>query len=173
MNIRTHLLRLAALVGFALVAYAPAAHANTYPKTKSTTLNVSAQVDGTCVVGATPLTFPLYDPVVTSVDKASTFITVQCTPGTGYEVLLNKGQHSVALPTRNMEGPGAHLLQYVLSTKSNCSNVWGDTTGGVYPTGQISNGTDQVPVFGCIAPNQGNLPDGLYSDQVTVTLNFN
>lgn len=173
MNIRTHILRLAALIGFAFLVYAPAANAVMYPKTKTTTLNVSAQVDGTCQVGTNALVFPLYDQTVNAVDKASTNITVQCTPGTGYEILLNKGAHSVALPARYMEGPGAHLLQYTLSTNSNCSNVWGDTTGGVYPTGQISTGTNQVPVYGCVQPGQNNLPDGMYSDQVTVTLNFN
>lgn len=89
-----------------------------------------------------------------------------------YTIRLGTGQGLTYLP-RAMPGPGADLA-YNLYVDMGRSIVWGDGSGGtqtVAGTVPVGGGANH-PAFGRVPGGQSAVEPGLYTDSVTVTVEF-
>jgi spore coat protein U-like protein len=145
--------------------------------TTTTSLMVSAVVDATCTVGASPLSFGNYRPGQGSV-SANTTLAVRCARGTPFTVTLDAGTGGRTVTQRVMTF-GAYQLQYSLYTSAARTTVWGDGTLSSATVSGVGHGVSsgqavvetvygQVPD---IVMNQ-DLAPGLYTDTVRVTVNY-
>jgi spore coat protein U-like protein len=149
--------------------------------TATSDLTVSAEIQANCTISTLPVTFGLYDPIVTNatsgVNKNSTggSVTTLCTLGSSPKITLGEGVQPIgsvpAAPVRQLAS-SANRLGYFLYQDSGFTTVWGNTSGtGVAPT--TSDGTTPVvtPVYGQITKGQ-NMPVGTYADTVVATVTF-
>ena len=69
---------------------------------------------------------------------------------------------------------GANLLNYVLYTDSNQTNVWGDGVGGTTATitGTGTGEAQTQTIYGSIPAGQTGAPAGSYADTVAVTVTY-
>lgn len=139
--------------------------------TTTTTFTVTATVVATCSVSATNLSFGNYDPVSVSDLDATNTVTVTCTDGTSYDIGLDAGIGSGAtVGTRKLTNAG-NTLDYTLYQDAPRTTVWGETVS----TDTLSATASALPanhtVYGRIDSGQ-NVPTGLYSDTITVTVTY-
>jgi spore coat protein U-like protein len=91
----------------------------------TTTYGVSATVQATCLVSATPMAFGAYTGVVAN---STSTVSVTCTNTTPYNVGLSAGLATGAtVTTRQMTGPASALLNYALFSDSARTVNWGQT----------------------------------------------
>jgi spore coat protein U-like protein len=133
---------------------------------------VSATVNKTCTIVATPVAFGAYDPVAAPPD-AQGGVTVTCTKGTTWSIDLGDGSHKVAAgnTTRAMSDGGTNYLHYELYFDSNRTTTW--YNGVAVGANGVSNGkatTYAFPVYGKIL--DADPAWGAYSDTVVATVNF-
>jgi spore coat protein U-like protein len=139
------------------------------------TLDVSANVVNTCLISTTPVNFGSYDGLSATPTDAAGTITVTCTNGMAWEVLIGQGSFPTgastdAAPARQM-GFGVNRLPYSLFSDAGRTAAWTNTAGG----GVASNGTgsaDVRSVYGRIAAGFNALPAGAYTDSVIATVNY-
>lgn len=155
---------------------------SSYAGTNTATLDVSANIQATCEVSTTAVTFGVYDPVGTNastpLDNSAGRITMTCTTGAAPIVALSQGAHpdgasTDLAPVRQMIGDdtGTSLLAYNLSSVASGGTVWGNTpaTG---KAGAIGDGLPHdLTVYGQIPAGQ-NVPVAGYTDVVTATVSF-
>jgi spore coat protein U-like protein len=135
-------------------------------QTTTDTFQVRAEVQKACTVVANDLDFGIYSS--TQQSRASTSLSVQCTPLTPFAVEIGPGG-SGQRNAREMTGPAT--LAYALYKDSGYSEPT-ETTGSDF-TGTIDlAGTAMTfPVYGEVAANQV-VPAGSYLDTVTVTVTY-
>lgn len=137
--------------------------------TATTTYNVTANVQSTCLISGNTLGFGTYTGSVLSI---STTLSVTCTNGTTYNVGLNPGTASGAtVSTRAMTGPGGATLNYALYQDSGHSTNWGQTVGTDTEAGTANGSAQSITVYGQLAGNQFVTP-GSYSDTITATVTY-
>lgn len=135
-----------------------------------------------CSISSPLLNLGAYNPFNGSPTTGTGTVTVTCssiplnTAIISYTVRMSVGS-SGTYALRTLVN-GVNTLGYNLYTNPSFTTVWGDTTGG---TGQISdgytlllNGGPEVrnyPCYGRINALQ-NVPPGIYSDTITVTVTF-
>jgi spore coat protein U-like protein len=120
-----------------------------------------------CDVTGVPVHFGDYDTL--SPQHATGNITVACTRPTVVAIKLDPGQNSGGRfhPRKMLSIRGTATLAYNLYVDAGFTRVWGDGTGNTHaPTG-LGNFT----IYGRI-PGQQNVPVGLYSDMVTVIVEW-
>ncbi|MEQ1439342.1 spore coat U domain-containing protein [Fontimonas sp. SYSU GA230001] len=135
------------------------------------TLAVSATVLNVCTVAALPLAFGSFSPSGSATDSTAT-ITVLCTTGTAYRILLGQGTYGSSVTNRKMKDTvSGDMLSYALYSNAGYSNNWGETIGTdtVAGTGTGLNVTHTV--YGRIAPSQYVTP-GVYTDTVAITVDY-
>lgn len=142
--------------------------------TTTKTLNVSAKVAANCSVTAPNLAFLNYD--ASAVVDGSTVLSVNCSKGTTFEVLLGGGTHGNIGQRLMKDSLTANFLQYNLYTDAARNSVWGETAG-VDTVGDVGAGMSAakavpVTVYGRIVNSAANqdAPAGDYSDAVLVTV---
>lgn len=151
-----------------LIFVAEAAQAGT----ATTTMNVSATVQNSCLVSASALAFGNYDPVSASPTNATSSITVTCTTGTSFTVGLDAGSAAGATVTTRQMSNAANRLSYSLFSDSARTTNWGNTAGVNTPAAITATASPSVlTVYGQVAAQQ-NLPAGSYSDTVIVTVTY-
>jgi spore coat protein U domain-containing protein, fimbrial subunit CupE1/2/3/6 len=140
-----------------------------FPATATTTFAVTATIQATCVVSATPMAFGTYTAVVAT---STSTVSVTCTNTTPYNVGFNAGLATGAtVTTRKMTGPAGALLGYVLTSDAAHAVNWGQTIGTDTVTG-TGNGSAQVlTVYGQVAAGQYLAP-GAYTDTITATITY-
>lgn len=137
--------------------------------TATTTFNVTATVQSTCLISGSTLAFGTYTGSALSV---STTLSVTCTNSTTYNVGLNPGTASGAtVTTRAMTGPGGATLSYALYQDSGHSTNWGQTVGTDTKSGTGNGSAQTLTVYGLLAGNQYPSP-GSYSDTITATITY-
>ncbi len=166
MNRVRHATKLAA----ALLLLAPSTAAAAGTATGN--LAVSATVIASCsVVTTNPLAFGNYDPISATPNDAATTISVTCTNGSGYDVLMNAGGGSGAtIAARKMTSSG-NLLTYAIYRDTNRTNLWGVTLGSNVVSGVGTGAAQSIDVYGRIPANQ-TAPVGSYTDTVVVTVSY-
>lgn len=155
----------------AAIAFAQPAAADT----DDDTLDVTATVTSTCSITAGTLAFGNVDVTSGNNVDTSTTINVTCTSGTDWEASADEGLgEDATLAIRQMTDGDDNTLDYILSTQSDYSDIWGDgvdTTELVTGTG---TGSAQTPtIYGRVLSGQSTAPTGAYSDTVTVTVTYN
>jgi spore coat protein U-like protein len=138
--------------------------------TATTTLAVTATVLNTCLVSAQPLPFGNYDPNATTDLDITTTITVTCTTGTTYNVGLDKGANGASVTARAMKS-GSNTLNYSMFRDSARTQNWGNTVGTDTVPRTAALVPDVLTVYGRVAKSQ-NVPAGLYTDTVQVTVTY-
>lgn len=132
-----------------------------------------------CGVSAVALPFGNYTPLGLGHDDVNGDISVTCDgiPGevVSYTVMLSTGS-SGSFSMRRMRFGAASFLSYNLYTGVARTVVWGDGTGGssvVADSARLLTRrvTRSYPVFGRAFAGQ-NVPVGIYTDTIVVTLNF-
>lgn len=150
--------------------------------TETTTINVTANVPGSCSISADPIAFGEVAELGTEVTAAGA-VTVNCSTGTTYLVGMDAGQHLLT-GFRSMENASDHPISYIIENQNN-GQSWGDSgiTGGNFTNASSvsgsGDGTDQSLPFTARANGDGQqtgsnvLTAGTsYSDVVTVTVQF-
>ncbi|MBC7985517.1 MAG: spore coat U domain-containing protein [Sphingomonadaceae bacterium] len=164
-----HIVRISSL-GLALAAAMTAGSANA--ATATTTFTVNATVLKACVVSALPLAFGNYDPTSGSGVNGSTTLSVLCTNGTSFTTGLNAGTASGATVSTRRMSNGANTLSYGLYQDAARTTNWGNTAGTDTPAAQTAGvGATSLTVYGAIPASQ-NVPIGVYSDTITVTVTY-
>jgi spore coat protein U-like protein len=164
LNLRTIGLAGLGLAGLLAVAPAPAGAATT-----TTTFQVTATVQATCLISATNLAFGTYTGAQT--DATST-ISVTCTSSTPYNVGLDPGTATGAtVTTRRMSGPGGALLGYALYRDAAHTQNWGNTVGTDTASGTGTGSAQSLTVYGRLAASQYVTP-GAYADTITATISY-
>ena len=137
-------------------------------------LFMTEQAFSACSVTTTPVSFGNYDPfVATPLDTTGT-ITVTCDKAQGQPppvtISISASPNSgVFIPRQMKHSSRPNVLNYNLYTKQNRTTVWGDGTGGTSVV--VAQGTQQrkETIYATIPPRQ-NVPAGVYSDILTVTI---
>jgi spore coat protein U-like protein len=137
-------------------------------QTATDTFQVRAQVTKTCTVVANDLDFGIYNSSQQS--RASTDMTVQCTPLTAFSVEIGAGG-SGNRNDRWMNGPGVNRLRYGLYKDGGYTQPM-MTTGSDFTGVSDPQGTPiRYQMYGQIVANQ-TVPAGDYLDTVTVTVTY-
>jgi spore coat protein U-like protein len=137
--------------------------------TTTTTFGVTATVQATCQISATPLAFGTY--AGTQIDTTST-ITATCTNTTTYTVGLNAGLGIGALTNnRLMTGPAAAVLVYSSFRDAGRTLNWGVVPAVDTLAGTGNGGAQTITVYGRLGAGQFVAP-GSYSDTLTATITF-
>lgn len=137
--------------------------------TITTTFGVTATVQATCLVSATPLAFGTY----TGIAAASTgSVSVTCTNTTLYNVGLSAGLATgVTVTTRKMTGPSSALLSYAMFSDAARTVNWGQTVGTDTVAGSGNGSAQVLTVYGQVSSGQFVAP-GAYSDTITATVTY-
>lgn len=163
MNTRTFT-RLILAILLAFLAYVPV----TYAATATTNFNVTAGVAGTCTITMKgDLNFGQYTGA--AITGVTTDVQLTCTSGDPYTVAMGYGRNPTTGNIRQMKN-GSNILQYELGKNLDCSNPWGNS-GTLVRNGTGTGAVQSFRVYGCMAGGQAGVT-GMYSDQVTVTVNF-
>jgi len=137
--------------------------------TATTTFNVTATVQATCLISANNLGFGTYSGTVINL---STTLSVTCTNSTPYNVGLNAGTATGAtVTTRAMSGPGGATLSYDLYQDNGHSTNWGNTVGTDTKSGTGNGSAQTLTVYGQLPAGQYPTP-GSYSDTITATITY-
>ncbi len=156
----------AAALGCMALALAPG---SALAATATTTFAVSATVQATCLVSATPMAFGTYTGAVAA---STSTVSVTCTNTTPYNVGLSAGNAAGAtVTTRKMSGPNAAVLAYALTSDSAHSVNWGQTVGTDTVAGTGSGSAQALTVYGQVAAGQYVAP-GAYADTITATVSY-
>jgi spore coat protein U-like protein len=126
-----------------------------------------------CTLSATGLQFGAYDPHAAAPLHGQASIEVNCPAGVEYAVLIGPGQNGTGAPTRGMRAAGsAFVLRYEVYADATYQQVWSDGAGATVIRAGSGGGSRQaLIVYGRIFPGQ-QPPPGLYTDVLTVTVNF-
>lgn len=137
--------------------------------TATTTFQVTATVQATCLISATNLAFGTYTGVVTT---STSTITVTCTNTSPYNVGLNAGTATGAtVTTRQMSGPGGASLSYALYQDAAHTKNWGNTVGTDTVAGTGNGSAQALTAYGQVGAGQFVTP-GAYVDTITATVTF-
>lgn len=120
-----------------------------------------------CSVNAVGVSFGSYDPFSDQNLDGTGSVSVACGPPTPYSISLGAGGGTYL--SRSMSS-GAYVLAYNLYTDATRTTVWGDGTASTAVLqGSASPGSHTV--YGRI-PGRQNARAGIYTDTVTVIVNF-
>ncbi len=136
--------------------------------TATTTFQVTATVQATCLISATDLAFGTYSGA--QVDATST-ITVTCTATTPWNIGLNAGLCPGGTVTTRCMQAGAATLNYAMYRDAARSLNWGNTVGTDTLSGTGSGSAQNNTVYGRVAGSQYPAPGG-YADTITATVTF-
>ena len=143
-------------------------------------LPLSAQAVANCSVTASGVVFGNYIYSNPTATDATGNVAVSCSILgllsllVSYDIRLSTGA-SNSFATRKMAS-GANLLNYNLYTTAGLSSVWGDGTSGSsiisdgYLLGLLTTARN-YPIYGRIPAGQ-NVPAGVYSDTIIVTVTY-
>ncbi|WP_106439364.1 Csu type fimbrial protein [Yersinia pseudotuberculosis] len=113
-------------------------------------------------------TVALTQPISVAGQTNSGAITVQCSNGTSFNVLLSSGQSGNTNNRYLSGGPSAQQVSYNLYTNATYSVIWDDVVGvSQVATGQVVT----IPVYGLV-PAQSTPAVGTYTDTVQVTVSW-
>jgi spore coat protein U-like protein len=129
-------------------------------------LMLSGTAEAACTVNAKPVLFGVVDVARQTQGRGS--VEVNCDEAVTFSVGLSAGSGE-----RVMRGPSGGRLPYRLFPDASYSVDWGDGLGMGAPVDASSNGkaTNDLTIYG-VVPAQPSVPEGEYSDSLTVTLQF-
>jgi len=149
-------------IAISLLGIAPATQA----ASNSANFDVSIQVNATCAISASNMTFSSITTGTTSNTDATSTLTVNCSNGTPYTISMDNGtNYSVG---RRMAS-GASYINYYFYSDSSRSTQW-NTTATKSGTG---SGSDQsLTIYGRIPSGQSVTNTGAYADTIVATITY-
>ena len=153
-----------------------------YAFTTTADMNISADINASCIMSSTDLDFGDYDATgvnVTADLTATATISTTCTSGTNGVITMSGGSHSLYCQSskcyRRMANEGeTSFLNYNIYTNESYSwsNVWSDNTSATREIVQMMGAgvSQNTTVYGEIPKNQKNAVAGSYTDTVNITL---
>ncbi len=138
---------------------------------ETTTFDVTITITATCDIeaaAATDVNFGSTVSTAVNVDSAGS-LTVNCTPGTAYNIALDNGQNGADVDTRAMSN-GTVEVPYQLYRQAarGPGDVWGSTVGTNTLAGTGTGANVGYPVYGRVP--SANFPADTYDDVVTATV---
>ena len=158
---------------FTVLAAATAFAAQPAMAQNSSDMPVSASVLNNCTITAAPMLFgAITDFSAADTDSTST-IALLCTPNAAYEVQLNDGQNDDGGQRRLSNLAGTEFINYEIYSDTSRTSRWGDNIGSDTVTGTACViGTSTLTAYGRIAQGEPAVSAGVYTDLITVTVNF-
>ena len=122
-----------------------------------------------CTISVTGVNFGSYNVFSNAAQHSAGNIGLNCASSVEYTIALGAGSGTF---TQRVMSSGARSLNYNLFTAANRALVWGDATNGSFAVSGSGTG-DAINhvIYGRILPHQ-NVPAGIYSDTITVMINF-
>lgn len=137
-----------------------------------TSMLVSVNVVGGCIIRATPLVFGLYNPNSCQPTDSTARLKVLCTLNTPYYVTLDQGSnYQGTTRLRRMSGPDHSSIKYILTQNPTHTVNWGNIVGVDAYFG-VGNGLKQTLVVYGQIPAKQNVGIGSYRDVVNVGIIF-
>ena len=129
-----------------------------------------------CIISTTPVAFGDYNPSGASAVASTGRISYTCTASMPISIALDTGINSTSFTTRKLRKAGGNaLLNYNLYLDPGAAQIWGNGTGGssIYINASPSpNTTVTVNIFGRMPAHQANVPSGVYTDTLTLTISW-
>ena len=126
-----------------------------------------------CSISTTPVSFGTYNVFATAPTDSTGTIVYNCNGGArNVLITISRGNSPTFAPRVMLQG--TEPLPYNLFRDAARTSIWGDGTGGsgLYIDLNPPNNTDiSVTVFGRVPTGQ-DVSAGIYSDTVTVTINY-
>jgi spore coat protein U-like protein len=138
--------------------------------TASTSSSATATVVSSCNVSATNISFGTIGLLTANTDSTGT-LTIQCNSTLPYTVSLNGGNSGATDPTQRKMASGSTNIIYGLYLDSARSLPWGSTGGTNTASGTGSGASQNLTVYGRIAPQTTPNP-GTYTDTIVVTVSY-
>jgi spore coat protein U-like protein len=175
---QTHYCKLRGPVGcfFLLLSTMPfVAYGSANAGSATAALGVSVTVARSCNLSTTPLAYDRYDPTeenATSGLETRATLTIGCTQGSDVTIAFGAGLNGRWVTTTQAMFGGGDKPSYEIYKDSALTQVWTDSGEGLLNMGKTASHLPQeVPVRGWIPAGQ-DIPNGAYTDTVTVTVNF-
>lgn len=159
---RYSLRAIAGAITISLLGIAPATQA----ASNSANFDVSIQVNATCAISASNMTFSSITTGTTSNTDATSTLTVNCSNGTPYTISMGNGNNYSG--GRRMTNGTANINYYLYSDSSR-STPWTQTAT---QTG-TGNGSDQsLTIYGRVPSGQSVTNTGAYADTIVATITY-
>lgn len=143
---------------------------------KQQNLPVQAQVALNCTFQSAPsLNFLSYDPNgvnnTVPLDQATT-LQISCTKGATATIGINTGTNAgqASIGTRALAN-GTRRLGYDLYQNATRTLLWTNSGAGLYTFVSTSSAPASLTLYGRIFAGQ-NVPTGIYTDTLTITINY-
>lgn len=130
---------------------------------------VLASVNNNCAIATTDRVGS-YDPTSPTDFLLSGTSTIVCTLGTNFHVRVNKGLHGSSVTNRQLSD-GVHTINYFVYRDPARTLNWGETDGVDTVDGVGTGGVQTVTSYSRV-PALQNVPPGIYTDTLTVTVSF-
>lgn len=137
-----------------------------------TTMPVTALTVNACAVAATPLVFGTLNQLGGTPNDSQSSVVVTCTPGTPYEVALDRGAHAVGTVRYMAPAIGAGTVPYSLYSNASRTTAWGNTSGTDTVSGTAGLLPTTLTVYGRVPAGAALVAANTYADVVTVTVTF-
>ena len=148
-----------------------------YSSTPSEAINVSVDINASCILSTTNLNFGRYDAIGINASEdllATATISTTCSPGTNGSVYMDYGKHSTPKfrkgkrANRNMAS-GEYKLNYEIYTDKELSSIW----DFLHIKAVIASGSSEdLTVYAKVFANQLKAAAGSYTDTINITLNY-
>ena len=155
-----------------------------YAFTTTADMNISADINASCIMSSTDLDFGDYDATgvnVTADLTATATISTTCTSGANGVITMSGGSHPLYCVSSKCHRRMANevetsFLRYNIYTNESYSwsNVWSDNTSATREIVQMMGAgvSQNTTVYGEIRKNQKNAAAGSYNDTVNITLTY-
>ena len=149
-------------ITISLMGIAPATQA----ASNSANFDVGIQVNATCGISASNMTFSSITTGTTSNTDATSALTVNCSNGTPYTISLGNGNNYSA--GRRMAS-GASFINYYLYSDSSRSTQWNTTAT---KSGTDSGNDQSLTIYGRVPSGQSVTNTGAYADTIVATITY-
>ena len=155
-----------------------------YAFTTTADMNVSADINASCIMSSTDLDFGDYDATgvnVTADLTATATISTTCTSGTNGVISMSGGSHVLYCESSKCHRQMANIdasnfLRYNIYTQENGTwkHVWSDNPARVREVAHVMGAgvPRNLTVYGRIFKNQKTVAAGSYADKVNITLTY-
>ncbi|MDC1509685.1 spore coat U domain-containing protein [Oceanospirillaceae bacterium] len=142
-------------------------------------LDVSASVSTSCTISSTDLSFGTYDGIVAHASQDLTetaTITTTCTTGSIVVITMGGGHHGHYLPpSRHMKNGGSNsYLKYEIYADAGHTFVWSYDRFRMSSVASVdgSGASQDITVYGKVFKNQRDAVAGIYTDTVSIGVNY-
>jgi spore coat protein U-like protein len=119
-----------------------------------------------CSVAAATLNFPDYNPVTGAAVDGSANVSVTCTKGTPFKLVLD----SDAGEMKPASGPSR--LAYTLHSDASRTTAFPTAVAAQSNVTATGTAPDSVAIFGRVTASQNTVEAGLHSDTVAMTVHY-